>query len=401
MQHAALLLAGGSGTRMGGLTGDKLLYEVGGRSVFAHSLRAFVESGIFRLLVIVYRDHRQKALLQAELAKVPDTVPVSFVVGGERRQDSVRAGLAAVPPSCERIWIHDCARPALRIETLQAIARTTSQHDGAFGLAHRVTDTIRSFPSAPVTQPARGNLLDRERLWAMETPQVFPRELLQRAHKALGEAVTDDLAAAEMLGEPVLLMENPFPNPKLTSPADLPLLSSLLQTETMNDFISFPAFRTGIGYDVHRLEAGRRLVLGGVEIPSEYGLVGHSDADVLSHAIADAILGAASLADIGHYFPDTDPAIEGISSLRILAKALAEVQAIGWAVVNIDATLIAERPRIAPWLASIRESLAETLEIEPEAVGIKATTNEGLGWIGRGEGMAAQAVASLTSAVKD
>jgi 2-C-methyl-D-erythritol 2,4-cyclodiphosphate synthase len=273
------------------------------------------------------------------------------------------------------------------------MAAALGSQAGAVGMARRVTDTMRRFVEAPLLHPSRGELLDREYLWAMETPQAFPRDLLLRAHEALGAEVTDDLAAVEALGEEVLLVENPFPNPKLTSPADLPYLSSLLEKQPMKN--APPATRSGIGYDIHRLEEGRRLFLGGVEIPFAKGLVGHSDADVLSHAIADAVLGAAGLADIGHYFPDTDPTVEGIPSLRIVERAVAEARDRGWRVANVDATLIAEQPKIAPYLARMRGRLAAALSVAEAAVGIKATTNEGLGSLGRGEGIAAHAVACL------
>lgn len=393
MQHAAVLLAGGSGTRMGGVGEDKILFDIGGRSVFGHVLRTFVDSGLFGRLVIVHRDEQQRRHLEKALAREGVPLPVSFRGGGRRRQDSVRSGLSALPREVHWVWIHDCARPAIRRESLQLLAEALHPRAGAVGMAHRVTDTVRRFGESPLAQPSRGELLDREFLWAMETPQVFPKDLLLRAHDALGTEVTDDLAAVEALGEPVLLVENPFPNPKLTAPADLPHITSLLQEQPMDK--PGPSSRVGIGYDIHRLEEGRPLVLGGVEIPSGKGLVGHSDADVLSHAMADAILGAAGLADIGHYFPNTDPAIAGISSLRILERAVAEAREAGWRLGNVDATLIAEKPKIAPYLAGMRSKLAGALALPENAVGIKATTNEGLGSLGRGEGMAAHAVAYL------
>lgn len=393
MQHVALLLAGGSGTRMGGISEDKILLEIAGQSLFRHVLRAFLDCGLFAHLVVVHRGTRQRRHLEKALAEEAVALPVTFREGGKRRQDSVRSGLTALPEDSHWVWIHDCARPAIRKESLQQMAAALGSHAGAVGMARRVTDTVRRFAEAPLVRPSRGELLDREYLWAMETPQAFPRDLLLRAHEALGAEVTDDLAAVEALGDEVLLVENPFPNPKLTAPADLPYLSSLLEEQPMKN--ATPATRSGIGYDIHRLEEGRRLFLGGVEIPFAKGLVGHSDADVLSHAIADAVLGAAGLADIGHYFPDTDPAIEGIPSLRIVEKAVAEARNRGWRIANVDATLIAEQPKIAPYLARMRGRLAAALSLPEAAVGIKATTNEGLGSLGRGEGIAAHAVACL------
>jgi 2-C-methyl-D-erythritol 2,4-cyclodiphosphate synthase len=228
----------------------------------------------------------------------------------------------------------------------------------------------------------------------METPQAFPRDLIERAHARLQAGVTDDLAAVEALGEPVALVESMTPNPKLTRPADLALLESILARNTMTDTATNQT-RTGFGYDIHRLQKGLPLVLGGVRIASEAGLVGHSDADVLSHAIADAILGACGLPDIGHYFPNTDAGIAGISSQEILRRARHEAKQAGMRLVHIDATLVAERPKIAPHIRRMKEVLAQTLQLQPADIGIKATTNEQLGAIGKGEGMAAQAVATL------
>lgn len=391
----AILLAGGNGSRMGNACEDKILLEINGQAVFAHVLRAFVGSGTQDGLVVVARDHAQEQQLAAIVAQEAVTLPVRYTLGGSERRDSVRNGLDCLPAETRFVSIHDCARPAVTPASLEALRAALMQARCAVSLAHRVTDTVRQFDAGPLQSPTAGELLPRDRLWAMETPQAFPRELIERAHQHCKIPVTDDLAAVEALGEPILLVESPDPNPKLTRPADVPLLASLLSPTPMNT--PHPPFRTGLGYDIHRLIEGRPLVLGGVSIPAPYGLEGHSDADVLSHAIADALLGGCGLPDIGHYFPNTDASIKGLDSRIILARAIRETSRLGYRVLNIDATLIAERPRLAPYIEAMKTALSGTLGIPSSSIGIKATTQERIGALGRGEGIAAHAIASLSS----
>jgi len=394
MEHVAILLAGGSGTRMGGSVEDKVLVEIGGKPAFVHVLEAFTASSTQEALVIVARDDRQRKELSRLVQRSKPSIPVFYTLGGKERQDSVRRGLDMVPSGTRWITIHDCARPAVSVHSLQAVRKTLLELQCAVSLAHRVTDTIRAFDTDPAHAPARGQLLDRNRLWAMETPQAFPKDLIERAHAALTIPVTDDLAAVEALGEPVALIESVTPNPKLTRPADLALLESILTQNAMQDPSSCHV-RVGFGYDIHRLQKDLPLILGGVRLQSDAGLVGHSDADVLSHAIADAILGACGLPDIGHYFPNTEARLAGISSQEILRRARHEAGQAGMKLINVDATLIAEQPRIAPYIGRMKKVLAQTLHLQPADIGIKATTQEQIGALGQGAGMAAHAVATL------
>lgn len=218
---AAILLAAGSGQRMAGAVGDKVLAPLGDRPLFSHSAAAFVESGVADLYVVVYRDQRQ----MLELAACAPT-PALFIRGGRRRQDSVAHALAALPPDIGEVFIHDCARPFIRVEQLVALHKIV-RRERAVVLAHRVTDTIkRHRPSG------RLKTLEREDLWATETPQVFDRELIVAAYARVAKkalTITDDAAAVELLDRPVALLENPYPNPKLTTPADLPWFEFLLQ----------------------------------------------------------------------------------------------------------------------------------------------------------------------------
>ena len=233
---------------------------------------------------------------------------------------------------------------------------------------------------------------DRARLRAAATPQVFRRELLQRAHESArrdGVLATDDAALVERTGAPVLVYDSGAPNPKITTPDDLTVAAALLGVrENIGTTV-----RTGIGIDSHRFEAGRPLVLGGVRIPDHDGLAGHSDADALTHAIIDALLGAAGLGDIGAHFAPGDPAWAGADSIAMLELVVAKLAAIGARPASVDATVIAERPRLRPWIDAMRERLAGALRVELDAVNVKATTAEGMGALGRAEGLTVHAVA--------
>ena len=394
MKHAAILLAGGSSSRMAGSVEDKILVDIGGRPVFAHVVRVFAAAKTADALVIVARDDRQRKELARIIRKEQISLPAFFTLGGKERHASVQAGLDIVPSETEWITIHDCARPAVSVRDLQAVQTTLLHMRCGVSLAHRVTDTIRHFEDSPTERPSRSALMDRSKLWAMETPQAFPKDLIEEAHRALASDVTDDLAAVEALGHPIILVESTSPNPKLTRPADLSLLESILANQQIMEARN-PSIRTGFGYDIHRLKAGLPLVLGGVRLPSDAGLEGHSDADVLSHAIADAILGACGLPDIGHYFPNTDDSIAGISSQEILRRANKEAARTGLHLVNVDATLIAEKPKVSPYIDRMKKVLAKTLQLETTDIGIKATTQERIGALGSGAGIAAHAVATV------
>jgi 2-C-methyl-D-erythritol 2,4-cyclodiphosphate synthase/2-C-methyl-D-erythritol 4-phosphate cytidylyltransferase len=322
-------------------------------------------------------------------------MPLRYCRGGASRPASVRAGIHRIAKDSTVVLIHDLARPAVTPAAIRAVVNAVRACNCPAGLAHPCADTVRSFASDPTIEPSHGQLVDRSTLWMMETPQAFPHKLLQQLHATAEDHHTDDLAAAEAAGLPVLIVPSLEPNPKITRPADLPVLHAILTQRSMPDTSASP-FRIGFGYDIHRLEHGRKLTIGGVVIPFHSGLAGHSDADVLSHAIADAILGAAGLADIGHYFPNNDPAIAGINSLKILQRARFEAAQRGLSIVNVDATLIAEAPKIGPYISRMKQAVGAALHLAPEAIGIKATTNEGIGSLGAAEGIAAQAVALLS-----
>lgn len=370
-QVTAIIVAAGASRRMGF---DKLSYRLpDGQTVLEKSCAALAAHPAVAQLVLVAGANRETCERIAQRCPKPCVV----VAGGETRADSVRHGLEVA--SGELVAIHDAARPfvsqAVITAALQAAAQT-----GAAAPAVPVKDTIKVADADGRVQ----NTPDRATLYAVQTPQCFSRKLyLEALERVTGEKahlVTDDCSLFELAGMPVTLTQGDYENYKITTKEDLQ------KEKTM---------RIGHGYDVHRLVEGRKLILGGVDIPYEKGLLGHSDADVLLHAIMDAVLGAAALGDIGKHFPDTDPAYKGADSLaltRAVAKLIAEH---GYTVGNIDATILCQAPKLAPHIATMRQNIADAFGVSLDAVSVKATTEEHLGFTGEGLGIAAHAVALL------
>lgn len=370
-QVTAIIVAAGASRRMGF---DKLSYRLpDGQTVLEKSCAALAAHPAVTQLVLVAGANRETCERIAQRCPKPCVV----VAGGETRADSVRHGLEVA--SGELVAIHDAARPfvsqAVITAALQAAAQT-----GAAAPAVPVKDTIKVADADGRVQ----NTPDRATLYAVQTPQCFSRKLyLEALERVTGEKahlVTDDCSLFELADFPVTLTQGDYENYKITTKEDLQ------KEKTM---------RIGHGYDVHRLVEGRKLILGGVDIPYEKGLLGHSDADVLLHAIMDAVLGAAALGDIGKHFPDTDPAYKGADSLaltRAVAKLIAEH---GYTVGNIDATILCQAPKLAPHIAAMRQNIADAFGVSLDAVSVKATTEEHLGYTGEGLGIAAHAVALL------
>jgi len=349
----------------------------------------------------------------------------AIVAGGERRQDSVVAGLAALPEGIEIVVIHDGARPLAEPELFDRCAAAAAE-SGAAIAATPIGDTLKR-----VAEGAIAGTVDRAGLWAAQTPQAFRLETLRRAMAASsGETVTDEARLYEVAGLPVSVVPASPANLKVTHAEDIPVADALLrergggrgekggkENEESSGRLPRPPQaaqrlppsaqrppvppRVGIGYDAHRFASGRRLVLGGVEIAYDRRLEGHSDADVLLHAIADAVLGAAALGDIGQHFPPSDERFRDADSQHLLREVARLAREAGWVPGNIDATLLAESPPIGPHVPLMRERIASCLGLLPGAVSVKATTNEGMGSIGRGEGIAALATATLVPALVD
>ena len=380
----AVVVAAGSSSRMGGSV-PKQLMELCGKPVLSHTLSAFEKTPEVETVVVVCREEDMARIkeITENFSKIKALVP-----GGKTRQASVAAGVKAAG-ECGFVAIHDGARPLITPEEIRQVV-ADAKIWGASTLAAPVTDTIKTAGEQELVEETP----DRSILRAVQTPQVFRKDEYVRAMeaaKAAGKDFTDDCQLMEFSGKPVHLCPGKRSNLKLTTPEDFLFARGILmeREERKN------GMRIGHGYDVHRLTEGRKLILGGVEIPWDKGLFGHSDADVLAHAIADALLGAAALGDIGKLFPDNDPAYKGADSLKLLAEVCRRVREAGYEVENIDATILAQAPKLRPYIDRMRENLAAACGISPGQVSVKATTEEGLGFTGAGEGMAAHSVCLL------
>lgn len=383
-KFGAVLLAAGNSTRMGG-SRSKVLEELGGRPALCRSLEVLDRCPLIGEICLVCREQDRADMLPLTSGLA---TPVRVVPGGAQRQDSVEQGVEALTGPWEYVAIHDGARPLVTEEVLAAVCRDAMAY-GAATAAVPSKDTCKLADEAGfvAATPAR------DRLWAVQTPQAFSlalyREALGKA-RAAGQSYTDDCQLIEAAGGSVKLTMGDYRNIKLTTPEDLLAARAYLGGEGGKKTV-----RIGYGYDVHRLVEGRKLILAGVEVPFEKGLLGHSDADVIAHAVADALLGAAALGDIGHLFPDTDPRYAGADSLKLLGEVCRLLREKGFSIGNIDATLLAQRPKIAPHIVQMRENLAAACGIPVGQVSVKATTEERLGFTGREEGMAASAVCLL------
>lgn len=369
----AIVVAAGASRRMGF---DKLSYRLpDGRTVLETSCTALAAHPAITQLVLVCGGNR--AACEAIAAACPK--PCAVVQGGATRADSVRNGLAAA--TGELVAIHDAARPFVS-ESVITAALTAAAEIGAAAPAVPVKDTVKvADPSGRVLDTP-----DRATLYAVQTPQCFRRALYTQALAAVtGEKarlVTDDCSLFELAGLPVRLTEGDYANYKITTKEDLQ------KEKTM---------RIGHGYDVHRLVEDRKLIMGGVEIPYEKGLLGHSDADVLLHAVMDAVLGAAALGDIGKLFPDTDERYRGADSLMLLDRVMEALGEAGYRPVNADVTIVAQKPKLRPYIDQMRANLARHMGVDVSQVSVKATTSEGMGFEGEEKGMTAHAVCLIES----
>ncbi len=353
------------------------LYE--GLPLLRHSVQAFADWGKADCIVVVVAADQHD--LAREALRGFDAV--RLVTGGEARRDSVRLGLQALadPGSADRVYIHDAARPGLNAAVLDRLARALDSHAGAVP-ALPVVDSIARGHDGVLREP-----VDRGGLWRVQTPQAFKLPSILSAHLAWPDTTeaTDDACIAQAAGLDVAFVMGDERLKKITFAEDFTMV------------VAPPARmpRTGMGYDVHRLVAGKELWLGGILIPHDKGLAGHSDADVALHALTDALLGAMALGDIGEHFPPSDPQWRGADSAQFLAHAAQLVRVAGATIANVDLTIICEAPKISPYKHDIQARVATILDIQTNQVAIKATTTERLGFAGRGEGIAAQAIATV------
>ena len=387
-QAWSLILAAGQGSRLASAgQGRKQYLPYRGAPLFWHSARALASVARVRGIVFVFPpgEAQDMAARVAELdAGGVLGLPWKVAAGGVRRQDSVRGGLAALPPECDAVLVHDAARPFASPSLIRAVI--AALEEGAVGAipALPVTDTIKELAPDGRTVAATP---DRALLRAVQTPQGFVRASLEEAHRraeAEGWDVTDDASMLERLGLPVVCVPGEEGNVKITNPEDLRLLEGGRR--------EIPCL--GWGYDVHRYGGDRPMMLGGVAIPKGPLIVAHSDGDVLLHALMDAILGCCALGDIGRHFPDTDPKYAGISSAVLLKEVLVLAREQGLSIQHVDLTVIAQVPKCSPHARAIQENVANLLEIPASRVNFKATTEEGLGFTGEKRGI--KAVAAVT-----
>ena len=393
MHVTAIIAAGGRGQRFGGARPKQLL-ALDSRTLLEWSVDAFLAHPSIDEVVVS---------LPAEIAQDPPpylrsaSKPLRIVAGGARRQDSVSNAFAAAAAASDLFLVHDAARPFVSADLIDRTIAAAAAHGAAIA-AIAASDTVkrvRPWAARPWSAASAGldhvvqETLDRETIFLAQTPQGFRRDVLAAA-VALGQSgveATDEAALAERAGHPVHLVAGDANNIKITTAEDLDAARRRMRPARTG--------RAGLGYDLHRLVSGRPLILGGVTIPSERGALGYSDADVVCHAVTDAILGAAALGDIGRHFPDSDPRWKDARSLDLLRQTVTMATDSGFEVGNVDVTVMLESPKLRDHIDQIRQSLATVLGIDADRISVKAKTNEGVDAIGRGEAIAAQAIALL------
>ena len=388
MHVTAIIAAAGRGERFGGGV-PKQLMTLGGRPILQHSVDAFVLHERITDLIVA---------LPFELAAdTPSYLrgrskPIEIVEGGNRRQDSVARAFACVPTAADIVVIHDAARPLVSSALIARTIDAAAAHGAAIA-AVAATDTVKRADERRFVV----DTLPRHGIFLAQTPQAFRTSVLREALASADAAAeaTDEASLIERAGHRVQLVDGDPRNLKITTADDLAAAEGLVEAVSGRRTIGASSLRIGNGYDLHRLVPGRRLVLGGVTIPFDKGLAGHSDADAVCHAVTDAILGAAGAGDIGRHFPDSDPAWKDADSIALLRRAVEIVGASGYVVLNIDVVVIAEQPKVTPHAEEMRRNLARAIGIRPDQVSVKGKTNEGVGSVGAGESIAVHSVALL------
>jgi len=377
MNVVALLLAAGSGTRFG-TAEPKQFAPLLGRPVLRHAAEALLDGGAVGAILPVCATG-DTVRIAALLEGLPILAPVA---GGATRQDSVRAGLESlVGRAPDVVLVHDAARPVVPAGTIARLLAALADCPGAIP-AQPVADTLKRGVDGRIAAT-----VPREHLFRAQTPQAFQFDALLAAHRAGSTGATDDAQLLEALGLPVALVPGSESNVKITLPEDLDRVAAGLAARLIP--------RIGTGFDVHRIETGRRMVLCGVAIDCGFGLEGHSDADVGIHALCDAIYGALGEGDIGRWFPPSEMRWKDADSARFLEHARGRIEARGGMLANADVTLICERPKIGPHAAAMVARLAALLGVAESTINVKATTTERLGFAGRGEGIGCQAAVSV------
>jgi 2-C-methyl-D-erythritol 4-phosphate cytidylyltransferase/2-C-methyl-D-erythritol 2,4-cyclodiphosphate synthase len=402
MPSAAVIIpAAGNGSRMG-LDHPKQYHHIADAPILVHTIRAFLGVAssswvISRIIVVVpleFMAATHQLLADFHLLQAPITI----TSGGRRRQDSVLAGLNCLTEESEIVLVHDGARPLVEPELIRQCLEATGKYGAAIA-AIPVKDTLKKA-RADGENSIIASTVDRRDLWQAQTPQGARLSLFKQAYAALdtdgsADDITDEASLLERAGIAVTLVMGAASNIKITHSDDLILAEKLLSSATALPVL--PSFRIGHGYDAHRLVVGRPLVLGGVTIPHHLGLAGHSDADAATHALCDAILGALGAGDIGRHFPDNDPQWQGIFSITLLERVVAQARTTGLLVANADLTIVCQSPKLAPFMETMRATLAAACRVSLQQINVKATTTERMGFTGREEGVSCHAVVLLTN----
>jgi 2-C-methyl-D-erythritol 4-phosphate cytidylyltransferase/2-C-methyl-D-erythritol 2,4-cyclodiphosphate synthase len=385
-----IIVAAGAGQRFGGDT-PKQWKPLAGKSPVERSWHSFSPNSLVKLRqlqapswigIVVNKDH----VNLANTFRIATTVAAEVVLGGATRRQSVANALFEMPQSIDVIAIHDAVRPFWPQSKWDELVDACRYNDGAI-LAVAVSDTLKNHSGSQTVT------VDRRDLWLAQTPQLFRADILREAHRQAertGVDATDDADLVERAGGRVEIIPSTTTNIKITTPDDWELALRIAEAA-----VSSPPMRVGTGYDTHRLGGDGPLMLGGVQFAASGGLIGHSDGDALLHAICDALLGAAALGDIGQHFPPSDARFAGVSSRHLVTETVAILRSAGYRPVQVDATVLAERPKIMPRALEMRELIARDLGLDFATVSVKATTNESMGFIGRGEGIAAMAIATI------
>lgn len=386
MFTSAIILAAGSASRMGF---DKITASLCGKAVLLYSVECFIKSNADEIIIAAGEDNRP-AVEKLVSDNIRTDKPVKIITGGKTRFQSALKAVSHTASECEIISIHDGARPFVTPELCSSVAEAAHKYGAALA-AVRVKDTIKSVSDGLVSGTP-----DRSTLWSAQTPQAARKADYLKAAALLcadDPAVTDDAFVMETAGIKPHIVEGSYSNIKLTTPEDIIMAEAMLNNSHKTQL------RIGHGYDVHRLVKGRKLILCGAEINNkeELGLLGHSDADVAVHALMDAMLGAAALGDIGRHFPDSDEQYKGISSMLLLSRVRSLLEEKNARVTNADITIIAEKPKLAPFIEAMQRNIAYALGLEADDINIKATTEEGLGIAGNGIAAHAVCMVEVTS----
>ncbi|PIU19371.1 MAG: bifunctional 2-C-methyl-D-erythritol 4-phosphate cytidylyltransferase/2-C-methyl-D-erythritol 2,4-cyclodiphosphate synthase [Elusimicrobia bacterium CG08_land_8_20_14_0_20_59_10] len=383
----AIILAGGSGTRMGA---DKQYLPLAGRPMIERTVEVFASSGLFSKIILALGPENLK-----KYGPAWEKAGVTAVRAGPTRMQSLRNSFALVSPGAELVAVHDGARPLADKPLIQACLEKAAEA-GASVPAVPLKDTVKTVsPGGKVFESTP----DRSALMAVQTPQCYRREVLEKllGCAAAGKDYSDESQLLEQLGIKAALVPSNYRNIKVTTPEDVLIAEAFMKSEekTISSRVKTPVARSGFGYDIHRLVEGRPLVLGGVKIEHSKGLLGHSDGDVVLHAVCDALLGSISAGEIGVFFPPTDLTLMGISSVVIAEKTLEVLTSKKARIINVDLTILAEEPKLKPHYENIRASVAKILKLPLADVNVKAKSREGLGDIGHGEAIVCYAVVSV------